>query len=79
MKYVNKILDRAERFPLHIPVAAATLGYGIGSLIHGYWYGWVFFGVGIIFTAIRPFGTGLRRRIMIRQLRKIVDSHRVEQ
>lgn len=73
-KYVNKVLDRAEGMQFHIPIAAVSLGTGLGQVLNGHSYGWFFLGLGLVMTAIRPFGTSLRRRLIIRQIHRNIDE-----
>jgi hypothetical protein len=74
--YANRVLNRAERMPLLIPAAAVFLGSGIDQLLQGHGLGWCLLGPGLLLTAIRPAGTGLRRTLRIRALRREVADLR---
>lgn len=75
---LGRLLDYAERHAWIITLGSANLGFGIGQLLHHRVLGWFFIGAGLVFTAIRPVGTGWRRRRMIRELREIVRRGRSE-
>lgn len=60
-------------------VAGFAVGDGIGQLIQGKWYGWLLLVPGLILTAIRPLGTGLRRNFLIRQARQALKEDRCEE
>jgi hypothetical protein len=70
IRYLNLILDRAERMFLLTTIAGLSLGIGTGLILHGRAWAWPFLITGLIFTAIRPAGTMTRQRWRIRQLRK---------
>jgi hypothetical protein len=68
--WVNRVLDRAEQRGSWWPVIAGN-GVGFGGLWtwQGYWIGWPVLALGVIMTLIRPAGTSLRWRLILRQAR----------
>jgi len=73
---LDPLLNYAERHAWIITLGSASLGYGIGGLFHHRVWGWLFIGAGLICIAIRPVGTSLRRRILIREVRKLIDANK---
>jgi O-antigen/teichoic acid export membrane protein len=74
----NAILDWAARRGSWWPAVAGLLVAFIAyALDHpGAAWAWALFAAGLAMTAIRPLGTGQRRRILIRQARRLLDDRR---
>lgn len=72
----DRVLNWAENRTMYVPVAGFTTGSGIVQLTESHWYGWLLLATGLILTAIRPVGTGLRRHVLNRQMRQALDEAR---
>lgn len=75
--WVNRVLDRAERPRLFPAYGGAAIGVGVAWAVAGFWWAWPVLAVGVVLTLIRPVGTSVRRRVLIRQARRTVARSRV--
>jgi hypothetical protein len=74
-RYVNQVLDRAERLGGWFPcLAGALLGWGVGWAVQGAGWAWGLLAAGLVLSAVRPAGTSLRRRLLIRQVRQQIKA-----
>jgi hypothetical protein len=74
--WVNRVLDRAEGLGGWVPcLAGANLGLGIGWVLQGAGWAWMFLGAGLALGVIRPAGTSLRRWLLLRQVRQQIAEH----
>jgi len=72
---IDPVLDWSERRTFWTTAAALLTGFGIGHLIQAEWYGFWMLVPGLALTAVRPFGTGLRRHMLVRQARQALSDH----
>jgi hypothetical protein len=73
--WVNRVLDRAEQWGGWLPcLAGVNSGIGLGWVLQGAGWAWLFLGIGLTLTAIQPGGTSLRRRLLIRQVRQQIAT-----
>lgn len=74
---VNRALDFTEQrggwWPL---LAGALVGGSLAYAVLGFWIAWIPLGLGLVMFALRPAGTSARRRLLIRQARRMVAARK---
>jgi hypothetical protein len=73
---IDPVLDWAERRTFWTMTAAGLTGFGVGNLFQGNLWGLLMLVPGLVLTAVRPFGTGLRRHALLRQARQALDENK---
>jgi len=75
IRYLNTVLDRAERLGWWVPVVAGlSTGTGTGQVLQHQAWAWGLLAAGLVLMAIRPAGTAIRARYRIRRAKRLLDA-----